>query len=272
MAMRVVIGLSRASLLAGAGLAGSTLVRDGRWHDILAELQDTLKGVGNSGEKVTDAVVKLFEILEKGTDAVDEWFESFGPQVQKLLLEVWKRLPTYSTTVHNGNSGGNSGLTGLTTLILPAATLGGLGCGYMWWKGISLSNFMYVTKRNMANDVSSMTKKLEQVSASLSGAMRHLTQQINRLDDKLDEQKHIAEKIEQEVTDARMSTGSDIKAITQLVQNLGDKISVMEEKRVDLPLKLISMVLHVLFICLTCSVLQITLPCVNLIYYLVCCN
>ncbi|XP_020096992.1 uncharacterized protein LOC109716092 isoform X2 [Ananas comosus] len=231
MAMRVVIGLSRASLLAGAGLAGSTLVRDGRWHDILAELQDTLKGVGNSGEKVTDAVVKLFEILEKGTDAVDEWFESFGPQVQKLLLEVWKRLPTYSTTVHNGNSGGNSGLTGLTTLILPAATLGGLGCGYMWWKGISLSNFMYVTKRNMANDVSSMTKKLEQVSASLSGAMRHLTQQINRLDDKLDEQKHIAEKIEQEVTDARMSTGSDIKAITQLVQNLGDKISVMEEKR-----------------------------------------
>lgn len=29
--------------------------------------------------------------------------------------------------------------------------------------------------------------------------MRRLTQQINRLDDKLDEQKHIAERIEQEV-------------------------------------------------------------------------
>ncbi|XP_020097883.1 uncharacterized protein LOC109716737 [Ananas comosus] len=216
MAMQVVIGLSRAIFLVGAGLTGSILVRDGRFYDILAELQDTLKGVDISGEEATDAVDQLVEIL--------------APQVHKLLLDVQQILTTYSVTVLNGNSS----QTGLTTFILPAATLGGLGYGYMWWKGLSLSNFMYVTKQNMANTISSMTKNLEQVSASLSGAKRHLTERINRLDDKLEEQKQITERINQEVTDARMKTlsvCSEIKAITQLVQNLDDKLNVMEEKQ-----------------------------------------
>lgn len=35
-------------------------------------------------------------------------------------------------------------------------------------QGISFSDLMYVTKRNMANAVSSMTKHLEQVQSSLA--------------------------------------------------------------------------------------------------------
>ncbi|KAF3333047.1 hypothetical protein FCM35_KLT02624 [Carex littledalei] len=49
------------------------------------------------------------------------------------------------------------------------------------------SDLMYVTKRNMASAVSGMTKHLEQVSAAFASVKMHLTQCIERLDDKLDE-------------------------------------------------------------------------------------
>jgi hypothetical protein len=41
-------------------------------------------------------------------------------------------------------------------------------------QGISFSDLMYVTKRNMANAVSSMTKHLEQVQSSLAVSVRSL--------------------------------------------------------------------------------------------------
>jgi hypothetical protein len=123
---------------------------------------------------------------------------------------------------------------GVSGLIVPAATVGALGYGYMWWKGISFSDLMYVTKRNMANAVSSMTKHLEQVQSSLAAAKRHLTQRIEKLDDKLDQQKAISGQIRDDVTDARLkleTIGSEIKNIKELVWGLDGKIDSMEAKQ-----------------------------------------
>lgn len=87
---------------------------------------------------------------------------------------------------------------------------------------------MYVTKRNMANAVASMSKYFEQVSAALAvscnlafnsiffinyifpiqiirnvvisqATKKHLTQRIENLDGKLDEQKEISNVIRKEV-------------------------------------------------------------------------
>ncbi|KAL5712152.1 hypothetical protein ACHQM5_014351 [Ranunculus cassubicifolius] len=98
-------------------------------------------------------------------------------------------------TILNSDSGraGN-----LSCLVMPAAVLGAAGYGYMWLKGYSFSDLMYVTKHNMNAAVESMTKHLEQVSEKIAATKKHLTQRIQGLDDKLEEQKEMSKLIKNE--------------------------------------------------------------------------
>nr|CAD1822170.1 unnamed protein product [Ananas comosus var. bracteatus] len=235
MAMQVGMGLSRVILLVGAGVTGSIVLRNGRFSDILAELQDMVKGLEKS--------------REKGGDSDSDVHEALASQVRRLASEVRQIASSRPITILNGNSGQNrqiykSGpsvqvsflalIFAVTALIVPAATLGALGYGYMWWKGLSFSDLMYVTKRNMANAVSGMTKHLEQVSAALAATKRHLTQRIENLDGKLDEQKVLSGTIKKEVTDARLqleNLGSELSNIQQLVWNMDGKMNALVAKQ-----------------------------------------
>ncbi|AQK84460.1 hypothetical protein ZEAMMB73_Zm00001d037613 [Zea mays] len=181
------MGLTRVVVLVGAGVAGSVVLRNGRLAEILGELQ----GILDKGNKGKDG---------GGGDGETDLNEALTSQVRRLAMEIRQLANSQPITVLNGGSG-QSGVSGL---IVPAATVGALGYGYMWWKGISFSDLMYVTKRNMANAVSSMTKHLEQVQSSLA------------------------------VTDARLkleNIGSEIKNIKELVWGLDGKIDSMEAKQ-----------------------------------------
>ncbi|XP_072980024.1 uncharacterized protein [Typha angustifolia] len=216
MAMQVGMGLSRVVLLVGAGVTGSIMVRNGRLSDILGELQDMIKGLEKSGQKGDASDGEINEVL--------------ASQVRRLAMEVRQLASARPITILNGGSA----QTGITALIIPAATLGALGYGYMWWKGFSFSDLMYVTKRNMASAVSSMTKHLEQVSSALAAAKRHLSQRIENLDGKLDEQKEMSTIIKKEVTDARKqleNMGSDLSTIQQLVWNMDGKVNTIVDKQ-----------------------------------------
>ncbi|XP_062230946.1 uncharacterized protein LOC133928563 [Phragmites australis] len=209
------MGLTRIVVLVGAGVAGSVVLRNGRLAEILGELQEILdKGSKGKG----------------GGEGEADLNEALTSQVRRLAMEVRQLTSSRPITVVNGVSG----QTGVSGLIVPAATVGALGYGYMWWKGISFSDLMYVTKRNMANAVSNMTKHLEQVQSSLAAAKRHLTQRIEKLDDKLDQQKALSGQIRDNVTDARLkleNIGSEIKNIKDLVWGLDGKIDSMEAKQ-----------------------------------------
>ncbi|XP_042459308.1 uncharacterized protein LOC122042965 [Zingiber officinale] len=216
MAMQVGMGLSKLVLLLGAGYTGSILLRNGRLSDILSELQDMVKGLEKSAEK----------------GAVDsEYADVLASQVRRLAMEVRQIASARPITVLNGNSGigGN-----MTSLVVPTATLGALGYGIMWWKGISFSDFMYVTKRNMANAVASMTKTLDQVSAALAQAKKHLTQRIENLDGKLDEQKEISGEIKNQVIDVHgkvENIGFELNNLQQLLCGLNGRMSSIEVKQ-----------------------------------------
>lgn len=215
MAMHAGMGLSKVLLLVGAGFTGSIVLRNGRLSDMLAELQDMLKGFEKSAEKA-------------GPDS--ELNDALTTQVRRLAMEVRQLASARPVTVFSGS--GQAG--NVTSLIVPAATLGALGYGYMWWKGISFSDLMYVTKRNMANAVSNLTKHLEQVSDALAKTKRHLTQRIEGLDGKLDEQKEISGQIKQEVTDAcgRLENiGFELDSLQRLVWGLDEKMNVIEDKQ-----------------------------------------
>ncbi|KAG0517245.1 hypothetical protein BDA96_09G072200 [Sorghum bicolor] len=212
------MGLTRVVVLVGAGVAGSVVLRNGRLAEILGELQEIL----DKGNKGKDG---------GGGDGEADLKEALTSQVRSLAMEIRQLASSRPITVLNNGGSGQSGVSGL---IVPAATVGALGYGYMWWKGISFADLMYVTKRNMANAVSSMTKHLEQVQSSLAAAKRHLTQRIEKLDDKLDQQKALSGQIRDDVTDARLkleNIGSEIKNIKDLVWGLDGKIDSMEAKQ-----------------------------------------
>ncbi|URE17592.1 hypothetical protein MUK42_11237 [Musa troglodytarum] len=222
MAMHVGMGLSKVLFLVGAGFTGSILLRNGRLSDMLSELQiypideqELVKGLEKSAEKA-------------GVDP--EHADAVASQVRRLAMEIRQLASARPITVLNGNSGSGN----MASLVVPAATLGALGYGYMRWKGISLSDLMYVTKHNMTKAVASMTKHLEQVSAALAQTKKHLTQRIENLDGKLDEQKEMSGEIKKEVIDARGkldNIGLELTTLQQLVWGLDGKMNAIEDKQ-----------------------------------------
>ncbi|KAL3817911.1 hypothetical protein ACJIZ3_003816 [Penstemon smallii] len=214
MAMQAGIGLSRIIIIAGAGYTGTILMKNGKLSDILGELQNLVKGMEKSGESEGDS----------------DYSEAIAAQVRRLAAEVRHLASNRQITVLNGASSQSN----LTSLVVPAATLGALGYGYMWWKGFSFSDLMYVTKRNMANAVTNLTKHLDHVSEALAATKRHLTQRIENLDGKLDEQVEISKLIRNEVTDVRgdlSQIGFDLDELQRMVSGLDGKLLSLESKQ-----------------------------------------
>ncbi|KAG8057166.1 hypothetical protein GUJ93_ZPchr0002g26496 [Zizania palustris] len=213
MAMQTGFATSKVLILVGAGLTSSIVLRNGRLSDVLAELQEIMKGA-NQGE---------------GSGAYDIAF--LQSQIRNLAQEVRDLTVSRPITILSGNSDSGGSLS---SYILPAATVGAMGYCYMWWKGLSLSDVMFVTKRNMAKAVESMSKQLEQVSSALAATKRHLTQRLENLDGKMDEQVEVSKTIRNEVIDVKADLsqiGFDIEAIQQMVAGLEGKIELLDNKQ-----------------------------------------
>ncbi|XP_022726875.1 uncharacterized protein LOC111282863 isoform X3 [Durio zibethinus] len=180
MAMQTGVGLSKILILVGAGYTGTILLNNGKLSDILGQLQSLVKGLEKSGEQSDDS-------------------DAILAQVRRLSTEIRQLASVRQITVLNGDSGGK-----LTSLVIPAATLGALGYGYMWWKGISFSDLFWVTKRNMAMAVENLTKHLDSVSDALS------------------------------VEEARMNLSNieyDLDALQRMISGLDGKIGSLEYKQ-----------------------------------------
>lgn len=217
MALQTGAGLSRIIILVGAGYTSTVLFKNGKLSDVLGELQSLVKGLEKDG------------LIEADPDYSD----TIASQVRRLAMEVRQLASARQTITLNGqNSIVHTGI--VTPLLVPAAALGALGYVYMWWKGLSFSDLMYVTKSNMANAVSNLTKHLEHVSDALAATKRHLTQRIENLDGKLDDQVEISKLIKNEVTDVRgdlSQIGYDLDALQRMVSGLDGKICSLENKQ-----------------------------------------
>jgi uncharacterized protein (UPF0335 family) len=194
-------------------MTGSILLRNGRLSDVLGELQELMKGV-NQGQSSGPYDIALIQA-----------------QIRNLAQEVRDLTLSRPITILSGSSDSGGSLS---SYILPAAAVGAMGYCYMWWKGLSLSDVMFVTKRNMANAVQSMSKQLEQVSSALAATKRHLTQRLENLDGKMNEQVEVSKTIRNEVNDVKddlSQIGFDIEEMLQMVAGLEGKIEFLEEKQ-----------------------------------------
>ncbi|CAL5349198.1 unnamed protein product [Camellia sinensis] len=170
------------------------------------------------------SLVKGMEKNGESSESDSDVSDAIASQVRRLAMEVGQLASARQITVLNGNFGqiGN-----MTSLIVPAAAMGALCYGCMWWKC------------NVANAVSSLTKHLESVSEALA---RHLGQRIEKLDGKLDEQVEISKLIKNEVTDVRgdlSQIGFDLDALQRMASGLDGKICSLEDKQIYLGLEII---------------------------------
>ncbi|KAL2501570.1 hypothetical protein Fot_35418 [Forsythia ovata] len=141
-------------------------------------------------------LVKGMEKSGESNGGDSEYSDAIAAQVRRLAMEVRQLASSKQITVLNGNSSSSN----LTPLIMPVAALGALGYGYMWWKA---------TKR-------------------------HLTQRIENLDGKLDEQVEISKLIRSEVGDARgdiSQIGFDLDELQRMVSGLDGKLLSLEGKQ-----------------------------------------
>ncbi|KAI4383904.1 hypothetical protein MLD38_009693 [Melastoma candidum] len=212
MAMQTGVGLSKIIVLVGAGYTGTVLLKNGKLSDVLGELQALVKGFEPSGNQ---------------SDPNSEYSDAIAAQVRRLAMEVRQLASSRQITVLNGNS---TQLGNVTSMIVPAAAVGALGYGYMWWKGLSFSDLMYVTKKSMATAVSNLTQHLEHVSEALNAAKRHLTQRIENLDGKIDDQRELSKEIKNEVS----SVKSNLDGLGYELDELQKMVSKMDWRMVSL--------------------------------------
>ncbi|KAJ0965181.1 hypothetical protein J5N97_026319 [Dioscorea zingiberensis] len=213
MAMQTGISSSKVLILVGAGLTSSIILRNGRLSEVLSEIQELIKGINE------------VEISPNRYDA-----SVLAAQIRQLAQEVRDLTLARPVTIVNGESSSGS----LASYIMPAAAVGAMGYCYMWWKGWSFSDVMFVTKRSMANAVTNVSKQLEQVSAALASTKKHLTHRLENLDWKLDEQKETSKLIMNEVNGVNSDLsqiGFDIESIQKLVLGMEEKIGLLENKQ-----------------------------------------
>ncbi|PIA36933.1 hypothetical protein AQUCO_03200114v1 [Aquilegia coerulea] len=214
MAMQTGVGTSKVLVLIGAGLTGSVVLKSGQLSDLILQLQDLMNGVNDAGA-----------LSGKYDTAL------LAAQIRYLAQEIRELTLSRPVTIFNENSGTSGNLA---SYIVPAAALGAMGYCYMWWKGLSLADVMFVTKQNMANAVANVSQQLEQVSALLSSTKRHLSQRLENLDGKLEEQRETTKLVMNEVIGVKsdlFQIGYDVEIIQKMVSGLEGKIELIENKQ-----------------------------------------
>ncbi|XP_077216974.1 golgin family A protein (DUF1664) [Tasmannia lanceolata] len=212
--MQTGVSTSKVLILVGAGLTSSVILRNGRLSEIISEVQELLKGLNG------------IEVSSNNFDS-----SHLAAQIRHLAQEVRDLTLSRPVTIFNGNSSSSGNFA---SYMVPAAALGAMGYCYMWWKGWSFSDIMFVTKHNMANAVANVSKQLELVSAALTSAKRHLSQRLENLDGKVDEQKAISKVIMNEVSEVKsdlFQIGFDIETIQKMISGLDGKIELLENKQ-----------------------------------------
>ncbi|KAI5355898.1 hypothetical protein L3X38_008793 [Prunus dulcis] len=196
----VVIGIWNLKLclliLAGAGYTSTILLKNGKLSDLIGELQSLLNGTGEQSEGDFDAIAS---------------------QVSRLAAEVRQLGWSRQITVLKGNDS----QIGLTSLIMPAATLG-------HWI------LMYVTKRSMTAAILNLHKHLESVTEAIANTKKHLTKRVQNLDDKLLSRKR-SQIWQSALTGLIIKLGSISEK--QDVSNLGVfyLVNFVEGKQVEMP-------------------------------------
>ncbi|XP_021899685.1 uncharacterized protein LOC110815996 [Carica papaya] len=208
--------LGKLTIIVGAGIVGSVLAKEGRMSHVSNFLSGAFK-----------IVFKQLRQDDSSSSVTKPRSDSLMAQVNSLRQELQvlaSNRPIMIVTT-NGTGGRKYGIVIVIVVV---------GYGYVWWKGWKLPDFMFATRRSLADACNSIGKQLENVYSSISAARRHLSSRIDRVDAGLDEIEGITTETGREVSELREGAariGEDVRSVRHVVETLESKISRIEGKQ-----------------------------------------
>ncbi|KAM7275143.1 hypothetical protein ACFE04_017009 [Oxalis oulophora] len=245
MALQAGVQSSKVLILVGAGLTGSIVLRSGRLSELISQLQQLLKGVNDDvhigSHKLDTAALAAqrhdripYTQINLTVDLLNSLMQCDATcctQIRQLAQEIKELTLSNPVTIFNANSSSNGGLA---SYLVPAAAVGAMGYCYMWWKGLSFSDVLYVTKHNMASAVANVSGQLDNLSQTLASTRKHLVKKLEILDWKLEEQMETTGLIANDVGEinSKLSNiGFDVDVLQQMLTGLEGKIELLESKQ-----------------------------------------
>ncbi|XP_042491010.1 uncharacterized protein LOC122070831 isoform X2 [Macadamia integrifolia] len=208
--------IGKLTILVGAGILGSVLVKEGR----MSNVSDFLSGAFK-------IVVKQIQ-RDDSTPNAKPQNDTLLAQVNSLRQELQLLASNKSVTIING------GRSGAGTYGVPVVIVIVVGYGYIWWKGWKLSDMMFATRRSLSEACTSVAKELGQFSSSISQTKRFLSSRIDRVDGRLDECEEITAATKEEISEVRGDVediGVNVESVHRAVQTLETRIVQISGKQ-----------------------------------------
>ncbi|CAH9083872.1 unnamed protein product [Cuscuta europaea] len=203
--------LGKVAFLFGTGVVVSALAKESSFSDYLSgAFKVFFKQIKEDSSKNSNHKPRSDALLQ---------------QVNRLQEELRLLASNRSVTVVTSYGSGSSGKYGLILVVVV------VGYGYIWWKGWKLSDFMFATRRGLADACTSVSKQLESVNASVSATRHHISSRIDRVDCKVDECTDYTAAIKEEVSEFQgkvKMVDSNLQSVQLVVQTLETKISRIE--------------------------------------------
>ncbi|XWS63891.1 hypothetical protein CRYUN_Cryun06bG0140200 [Craigia yunnanensis] len=208
--------LGKLTILVGAGIVGSILVKEGR--------------MSNVSDFVSGAFKFAFRQLkhDDSTPSVNKPRNDYlMAQVNSLRQELQILASNRPIAIVTGRGAGTNKYSIIIVVVV-------VGYGYVWWKGWRLPDMMFATRRSLSDARDAIAKQLETVYSSISATRRHLSSRIEGVDNRLDEVADVNATTQDEVSllqDKSMMLNSNVQSVRYVVQTLESKIDRIKGKQ-----------------------------------------
>ncbi|CAK9144332.1 unnamed protein product [Ilex paraguariensis] len=201
--------LGKLTILVGAGIVGSVLVKEGRLSNVSDFFSGALKIV----------LKQVRQDNSTPSPSVKPRNDSLLAQVNSLRQELQLLASNRPVTIVTSSTAGAGKYGAIIVVVV-------VGYGYVWWKGWKLPDMMFATRRGLSEASTTIAKQLENVYSSISATKRHLSSRIDRVECNLDEFAEVTTGTKEEVT----ILGGEVNGISGNVQSVDHAVRTLETK------------------------------------------
>lgn len=204
------------TILVGAGIAGSILVKEGRMPGVSDVISGAIK-----------AALKPIKQSDSTSSTSKPRNDALMAQVNSLRQELQLIASSRPMTIVTSNTTG--GRRYVVIIVIVA-----IGYGYVWWKGWKIPDFMFATKRGLSDACNAVAKNLDEVFLSLRATRNEISSKLDDSSQKYDDIVASSSTTKEEVTGVRGEVSKftmDIQTVNRTIRTLKTRMGRIEEKQ-----------------------------------------
>eukprot|EP00899_Mesostigma_viride_P010321 jgi/Mesvir1/19290/Mv10365-RA.1 len=225
------------TVVLGAGFGGAYLYNNsGNVGELFSELSKTfIRHMAKSkqeGGEGADSSWPAWNVR----GATETSIQGLQRQVERMASEMHSLLATARgvTVVHAGQNG-SSGRSVLLPLAFVAVVAGG---GYLYYKGIKLSDIMYVSRRSFKGAVAQLGAGLDSLSSKIAAVKQQLHARLEAMGLKMEEGMADIRSDVSSVDNRVRDMGREVAQVHRNLQRVGDDVAAVQALISGLELKL----------------------------------